>query len=135
MAVDRAGNRLFVANRISNDVAVLNARTGKEERRLAAGRGASYLALSPEGNKLYVSHVYPNPPAVRTGHENRTAPESEITVIDTAQAAIVGHLPLHEIAGVFHLALSADGRLGVAAELHPKNIVPLAHLEHGGAFV
>lgn len=135
VAVDRAGNRLFVANRISNDVAVLNARTGKEERRLAAGRGASYLALSPEGNKLYVSHVYPNPPAVRTGHENRTAPESEITVIDTAQAAIVGHLPLHEIAGVFHLALSADGRLGVAAELHPKNIVPLAHLEHGGAFV
>ncbi len=56
-------------------------------------------------------------------------------MIDTAQAAIVGHLPLHEIAGVFHLALSADGRLGVAAELHPKNIVPLAHLEHGGAFV
>ncbi len=52
VAVDRAGNRLFVANRISNDVAVLNAHTGKEERRLAAGRGASYLALSPEGNKL-----------------------------------------------------------------------------------
>jgi len=56
-------------------------------------------------------------------------------VIDTAQAAIVDHLPLHEIAGVFHLALSADGRLGVAAELHPKNLMPLAHLEHGGAFV
>ena len=135
VAVDRAGNRLFVANRISNDVAVLNAHTGKEEKRLAAGRGASYLALSPEDDKLYVSHIYPNPPALRTGRENRTAPESEITVIDTAQAAIVDHLPLHEIAGVFHLALSADGRLGVVAELHPKNLVPLAHLEHGGAFV
>jgi YVTN family beta-propeller protein len=135
VAVDRTGNRLFVANRISNDVAVLNAHTGKEEKRLAAGRGASYLALSPVDDKLYVSHVYPNPPALRTGRENRTAPESEITVIDTAQAAIVDHLPLHEIAGVFHLALSADGRLGVIAELHPKNLVPLAHLEHGGAFV
>jgi YVTN family beta-propeller protein len=32
------------------------------------------------------------------------------------------------------VAFSADGRLGVAAELHPKNLVPLAHLEHGGAF-
>ena len=135
VAVDRAGNRLFVANRISNDVAVLNAHTGKEEKRLAAGRGASYLALSPDGDKLYVSHVYPNPPALRTGRENRTAPESAITVIDTAQAAIVDRLPLHEIAGAFHLALSADGRLGVVAELHPKNLVPLAHLEHGGAFV
>jgi YVTN family beta-propeller protein len=135
VAVDKAGNRLFVANRISNDVAVLNAHTGKEEKRLAAGRGASYLALSPDDGKLYVSHVYPNPPALRTGRENRTAPESEITVIDTTQAAIIDHLPLHEIAGVFHLALSADGRLGVAAELHPKNLMPLAHLEHGGAFV
>jgi YVTN family beta-propeller protein len=116
-------------------VAVLNAQTGKEEKRLAAGRGASYLALSPDGDKLYVSHVYPNPPALRTGRENRTTPESEITVIDTAQAEIINHLPLHDIAGVFHLALSADGCLGVVAELHPKNLVPLAHLEHGGAFI
>jgi len=31
--------------------------------------------------------------------------------------------------------ISRDGRLGVAAELHPKNLVPLAHVEHGWAFV
>ena len=37
---------LFVANRISNDVAVLDAQTGAEEKRLAAGRGASYITLS-----------------------------------------------------------------------------------------
>jgi YVTN family beta-propeller protein len=43
-------------------------------------------------------------------------------------------MPLHAIAGVFHLAFSADGRLGAVAEYHPKNLVPLAHLEHGGAF-
>ena len=40
---DRAGKRLYVANRISNDVAVLDAQTGAEEKRLAAGRGASYI--------------------------------------------------------------------------------------------
>ncbi|MGB7759985.1 MAG: beta-propeller fold lactonase family protein [Bryobacteraceae bacterium] len=131
---DRAGKRLFVANRISNDVAVLNARSGVEEKRLPAGRGASYLALSPGGDRLYATHVYPNPSPQRTGAENRTAPESEITVIDTAAATVIDRLPLHEIAGVFHIALSADGRLGVAAALHPKNLVPLAHLEHGGAF-
>jgi YVTN family beta-propeller protein len=62
------------------------------------------------------------------------APESEITVIDTARAVVVDRMPLHHIAGVFHLAFSSDGRLGVAAEYHPKNLVPLAHLEHGGAF-
>jgi len=134
VAEDRASKRLYVANRISNDVAVLDARTGVEEKRLPAGRGVSYLAMSASGDRLYATHIYPNPSPQRTGFENRTAPESEITVIDTESVTVAGRLPLHEIAGVFHVALSGDGRLGVAAELHPKNLVPLAHLEHGGAF-
>jgi YVTN family beta-propeller protein len=131
---DRAGRRLFVANRISNDVAVLDAQTGAEEKRLMAGRGTSYMTPSPDGSRLYVTHVYPNPPRVRSERDNRTAPESEITVIDMTRAMVVDRIPLHGIAGVFHVALSADGRLGVAAEYHPKNMIPLAHLEHGGAF-
>jgi len=125
---DRAGKRLFVANRISNDVAVLDAQTGAEEKRLLGGRGASYLTMSPDGTKIYATHVYPNLTAYRT------APESEITVIDVVRAVVVDRIPLHEIAGVFHAAFSADGRLGVVAEYHPKNLVTLAHLEHGGAF-
>ena len=131
---DRERKRLFVANRISNDVAVLNAQTGEEEKRLMGGRGASYLTLSPDGSRIYATHVYPNPPRVRAGADNRTAPESEITVIDTARAVVVDRMPLDRIAGVCHLAFSSDGRLGVVAEYHPKNMVPLAHLEHGGAF-
>ena len=123
-----SGDSLFVANRISNDVAVLDAHTGAEQKRLLAGRGASYLTMSPDGNRIYCTHVYPNPSA------HRTAPESEITVIDSRRAAVVDRIPLHAIAGVFHVAFSADGRLGAVAEYHPKNLVPLAHLEHGGAF-
>ena len=125
---DRAGKYLFVANRISNDVAVLDAQTGAEEKRLAAGRGASYITPSPDGSKLYVTHVYPN----ATPH--RTPPQSEITVIDTARAVVTDRIVLPYVAHGFHVAFSADGRLGVAAGLHPKNLVPLAHLEHGGAF-
>ena len=131
---DHEGKRLFVANRISNDVAVLDAQTGEEEKRLLAGRGSSYLALSPDGARLYATHVYPNTLPRKTGFENRIAPESEITVIDVVRAVVVERIPLHAIAGVFHVAFSADGRLGVAAEYHPKNLIPLAHLEHGGAF-
>ena len=70
---DRAGKHLFVANRISNDMAVLDAQTGAEEKRLAGGRGASYLTLSPDGSRIYATHIYPNPPPLRTGLENRTA--------------------------------------------------------------
>jgi YVTN family beta-propeller protein len=131
---DLAGKHLFVANRISSDVAVLSAQTGTEEKRLLAGRGASYLTLSPDGRLIFATHIYPNLPAARTGLENRTPPESEITVIDAQKAEVVERIPLHSIAGVFHVALSADGRLGAVAEFHPKNMIPLAHLEHGGAF-
>ncbi len=122
-----AGKYLYVANRISNDVAVLNAQTGAEVKRLAAGRGASYMTLSPDGSRIYVTHVYPNPSPYGT------APESEITVIDTQTAQVVNRIPLHSIAGVFHVAISSDGRLGAAAQLHPKNLVPLTAVEHGGA--
>ncbi len=131
---DGRGERLFVANRVSNDVAVLDASSGEEQARLLAGRGVSYLTLSPDGARVYATHIYPNPSERRTGLENRTPPESEITVIDARRAVVVERIPLHSIAGVFHLAVSADGRLGVVAEYHPKNLVPLAHLEHGGAF-
>jgi YVTN family beta-propeller protein len=125
---DRAGNHLFVANRISNDVAVLNARSGAVEKRLAAGRGASYMTLSPDGSRLYVTSIYPNPAPWRT------PPQSEVTVIETSTAVVVDRIPLPGIAGVFHAAISSDGRLGTVAELHPKNLVPLTSLEHGAAF-
>ena len=131
---DRAGKRLFVANRISGNVAVLDAQTGAEEKQLRAGRGSSYLTPSPDGSRLYATHIYPNPQPHRSGLQDRNAPESEITVIDIAHAVVVDRMPLHAIAGVFHLAFSADGRLGAVVEYHPKNLVPLAHLEHGGAF-
>ena len=134
VAGDRAGKYVFVANRISSDIAVLDAKTGVEEKRLLAGRGASYLTVSPDGKRIYATHIYPNLPPLRTGLENRTPPESEITVIDARSAEVVDRIPLHSIAGVFHLAFSSDGRLGAVAEFHPKNLVPLAHLEHGGAF-
>jgi YVTN family beta-propeller protein len=134
VAQDRAGKYVFVANRISNDVAVLDAATGAEQKRLAAGRGASYITASPDGARLYVTHVYPNPTHESTAMGNRAAPESEITVIDPARAVVVGRIRLKDIAHGFHVAFSRDGHLGVVAQLHPKNLVPLAHLEHSGAF-
>ena len=125
---DRAGQTLYVANRLSNDVSVIDLKTGEETKRLLAGRGASYLALSPDGKFVYGTHIYPNPAS------HRTQPNSEITVIDTARQVVVDRKELHNVAGVFRVALSADGKLGVAAQLRPKNLIPLAHVGHGWAF-
>ena len=128
VAVDREGKTLYVANRLSNDISVVNLADGQETKRLAAGRGASYLTLSPDGKLLYATHVYPKIGA------HLTPPESELTVIDTQKRVVVDRKQLHNVAGVFHTATSSDGKLVVSAQLRPKNLVPLAHVEHGWAF-
>ena len=125
---DRIGTTLYVANRLSGDISVIDLKSGEETKRLLAGRGASYLTLSPDGKWIYCTHIYPNPGAFRS------QPNSEITVINTERQTVVERKPLHNVAGVFHVAVSGDGRLGVAAQLRPKNLIPLAHVEHGWAF-
>lgn len=122
---DRAGSTLYVANRLSNDISVIDSVSGVEKKRLAGGRGASYLALSPDGSEVYGTHIYPKIGA------HRTPPESEITVINTATQSVVERKPLPGAAGVFHIVTSTDGKLVVASEMRPKNLVPLAHVEHG----
>ncbi len=128
LVTDRAGSTLYVANRLSNDISVIDSNTGRESKRLLAGRGVSYLALSPDGRFVYATHVYPNAGAFRT------PPHSEITVINTASQTVVERIALHNVAGAFHVAMSSDGKLGVVAQLRPKNLIPLAHVEHGWVF-
>jgi YVTN family beta-propeller protein len=125
---DRTGSTLYVANRISNDISVLDLNTGQEIKRLPAGRGTSYLVRSPDGKRVYATHVFPN-----LG-PHRAAPESEITVIDPSTQRVADRIQLHNIGGVFHIATSADGKLTAIAQLRPKNLVPLAHVEHGAVF-
>jgi len=125
---DQVGKTLYVANRLSDDVSIIDLEGNREIKRLAGGRGASYLARSPDGAFIYCTHVYPNPDG------SRQPPESEITVIDSARQTVVERKPLHNVAGVFHVAFPSDGRFGVSAQLRPKNLIPLAHVEHGWVF-
>jgi YVTN family beta-propeller protein len=129
VATDPAGRYLYVANRLSDDVSVIDLSTAHEIKRIPAGRGASYLARAGNTPFIYSSHVYPN-----IKSSGRRAPESQITVIDGSHQALVGTQMMTNAAGVFHIAFSTDGRLGIAAHLRPKNLVPLAHVEHGWAF-
>ncbi|MGA2183846.1 MAG: beta-propeller fold lactonase family protein [Bryobacteraceae bacterium] len=129
VVADRAGEKLYIANRLSNDISIVNLQTGKEDYRLVAGRGASYVTMSPDGGRVYSTHVYPN-----IG-KHRTAPVSEITEVDARHHVVENREWLRNSAGVFRVALSNDGRLGIAAEIRPKNLIPLAHVEHGWAFV
>jgi YVTN family beta-propeller protein len=127
-ALDARGAFLYVANRISNDISVIDLATGAVLKRLVAARGASYILASPANSRIYATHIYP-----KIG-KHRAPPESEIMEIDATRQVVSDRLPLDNVAGVFHAAISQDGRLGIATMLRPKNLVPLAHVEHGWAF-
>ncbi|MGA2131913.1 MAG: hypothetical protein ABSH50_06450 [Bryobacteraceae bacterium] len=127
-AVFADASAIFTANRIGNDISVIDLASGVETRRLAAGRGASYLTPSPDGRSLYCTHIYPN-----IGR-HRAPPESEITIVNAGHQVVQERQALHNVAGVFHVAFSRDGKLGIACQLRPKNLIPLAHVEHGWVF-
>lgn len=128
VVADKTGQTLYTANRLSNDISVIDLHSGQEIKRLSAGRGASYLTLSPDGSRILCTHIYPaiNP--------DRAPPRSEVTVISTGSRRVVDRVLLNNVAGVFHSAVASDGRLIAVALLEPKNLIPLAHVEHGGVF-
>jgi len=119
---------LYVGNRLSDDVAVVDLASAAITRRLIAAHGASFAAASADGSRIYVTHIYP------ILGKFRTPTRSEITEIDARTQIVTNRISLPDAAGVFHVALSRDGRLGLAALLRPRNLVPLAHVEHGWAF-
>ncbi|HEY3839676.1 MAG TPA: hypothetical protein VGL72_24060 [Bryobacteraceae bacterium] len=128
IAIDSTHNVLYVANRLSDDVSMIDLISGKDIQRFVAGRGASYLAVSADGAQIYASHIYP-----QIG-KFRAPPKSELTRLDAIRHVVADRLPLDNAAGIFHIALSRDGRIGLAAALRPKNLVPLAHVEHASVF-
>jgi YVTN family beta-propeller protein len=127
LAFDGRG-ALYVANRLSDNVTVVDLASGAITRHLIAAHGASYAAASADGARIFVTHIYPILGAFRT------PPRSEIEEIDARTQIVANRIPLPDAAGVFHVAISRDGRLGLAALLRPHNLVPLAHVEHGWAF-
>jgi YVTN family beta-propeller protein len=122
-----SGNALYTANRIGNDVSVIDLSTGDETRRLPAGRGASYLAMFPSGVSLVSTNIYPE-----IG-PSRSIPQSELTTINAQGSYVTHREAMVNAAGMFHTAFSKDGRLGITAQIRPKNLIPLAHVEHGFA--
>ena len=57
-----------------------------------------------------------------------------MTAIDTRRQIVVERERIVNAAGVFHVATADRGRLVIAAQLRPKNLIPLAHVEHGWVF-
>ena len=80
VVIDNQKATLYVANRLSGDISVIDLKSGQETKRLLAGRGASYLALVARRQMdllhahLSQSRRLPEPAKFRNhGHRYRAA--------------------------------------------------------------
>jgi len=84
------GKRLYVTMPKANSVAVVNLENFKVIENIAAGENPVRIALQPDGRYLWV------------GNDSKTVAASGVTVIDTQNYAVAGHIPTgvghHEIA-------------------------------------
>ena len=110
---DLAARFLYVANRVSNDISVIDLKSGTELKRLAAGRGASYLERSPDGASIYCTHIYPYP-GNSARRQNPTSPLSTPPARPCASATLCPMRP----------ESSASPCRPTAAWEWPRNFVP-----------
>ena len=103
-------------------------RRGSQAPRWRAAAPAISNALARWRKHLLHAHL-----SVRPGHSaRRPNPKSPSSIPRRQMVGERDPLPTPPESSTSRS--SADGRLGIAAQLRPKNLIPLAHVEHGWVF-
>ncbi|MEW6744390.1 MAG: beta-propeller fold lactonase family protein [Planctomycetota bacterium] len=125
LVTDASGEVLYVANTHTDDVALIDTKSLKEIKRLAAGRYPFEVARSPDGKRIYVSSV------LSASVPFRAPPEVEITFIDTASRAVVDRRRLPSTVISQGITVTPDSRFVVVALELPKNLLPETQMFQG----
>ncbi len=121
----KAGDRLVVANSISDNISVLALAPLRELARPQAGREPYAVAVAPDGSAAYVA----NRLAVPENH--LTEANSELTVVDPARGRILVRKPLesaHLSEGVATVAGRSWTLIGL---IKVRNLVPITQVANG----
>ena len=119
IAITKDGSTMYVVNAGTWDVSVVDLGTNTEIKRLAASRGPWGAAISPDGSDIFVSNNLP-----RFG-EFRTAPLSEVTMIDTKTATVKKRIQLSGANLIQGIAVSPDNEFVLVTLVRSKNLVPM----------
>lgn len=125
MALDAEERFLYVANGNSNDISVVDLASGREVRRLAAGQNPHDVALAPDGHHIYATNRLSNPVPFRT------APVTEVTVIDTRVQQVTERRELRGAHMLQGLDFTPRGDLALVTLTRPKNLLPTSQVQGG----
>ena len=126
LAISPTLNQLYVANRFSNDISVVDLKTRMEIRRINVIREPVALAISPDGSLLAVANLLPDQPSI-SSHV-----ASKITIIDAKKGKAIKHIDLlNGTYAVKDILFSADGKYVYATHQLGRYNVPTNQIERG----
>lgn len=116
---------LYVANAGSYDISVVDLKTGREEKRLSAGRGTWDVGRSPDGGSVFVTN--------NLSHyvKFREPSVSEVTVIETGRSTVTNRIMIPETNLVQGIDFSPDGEFALVTLIRTKNLIPMTRVLQG----
>ncbi|MDR1381803.1 MAG: beta-propeller fold lactonase family protein [Tannerella sp.] len=126
MALSADGKFLYVANRFSNTVSVIDPVKNKVIKSIPAVREPRYLCIAPDGKTVAVANFLPKQASTAT------VVASQITLIDVESNTVKTNLTLANGAqSLTGITCSPDGYYLYAVHLLSRFIVPVTQLERG----
>lgn len=124
--LDAASNILFVCNRFSNSISILDLLAHKEVTRISVPREPVAAALTNDGHWLAVANLLPSMAS--------TAPvvSAMVTIIDAPARKVAANIPLPDgSSSVRGLCLSADGQFAYVTHILAHYKLPTTQVDHG----
>jgi len=125
MRTDATGKVLYVSNLTTHDISVVDTASMQETKRLDAGVSPFGISLSPDGKFLYATNQLSSPVPFRS------APVTELTIVDTASQFVTGRLRLVSTVIAQDVAVTPDSQFAVIAVEMPKNLLPETQIYQG----
>lgn len=120
------GHTLYVCNRFTNDVSIIDLQAGRETARIPMLREPVAAALTPDGKWLLVANLVP------VGAATDEVVSAAVTVVNTATRAVVAQLPLPdgstEVRGI---CLSPDGMYAYVTHVLGHYKLPTTQVDRG----
>lgn len=126
LAMTKDGKTLFVANRFSDDISVIDTKSGRVTATIPVVREPRHVALSPDGATLAAGNFLP----AQAATDNNIA--SEITLIDVQTAQPVKNIALSSGSqSLMGVAFSEDGQYLYAVHILSRFQVPITQIDRG----
>lgn len=124
--VSPAGDRIYVCNRFTHDISVIDVRRREEIGRIPVIREPVAAALSVDGRYLYVANHLPE------GRSTDAVVAARISVIDTRSLENIGSVELPDgSTDVLGIAVSPDGEHVYVTHILARYQLPTTQVERG----